>query len=180
MNNFCLFVSATQGKAITVRDNEHSCILCRKVVGSDRAAAKNHLETELHQVNDRYAKAFVSDFLCRAVHLQLLLAELGGGGRLAESLRSRLLASLFKEPGADSLEELLPHVRRFKRNAALSLLELKLWKTACLLNPPRVLSDMTSFFFWMDSGWKMNKAAMRHHELITVVMDNVVPFLDAP
>jgi hypothetical protein len=63
----------------------------------------------------------------------------------------------------------------------LVLLELALWKIACILHPPaKLYTSVTALFAWMEKGWKENKETMRHDELIHVVMQNVMPFLDKP
>ena len=61
----------------------------------------------------------------------------------------------------------------------LVLLELALWKTACLCNPSSqedfTASGMVQFF--LLGGWKKNKTTSRHNQLIEIVLTNVLPFL---
>ena len=61
----------------------------------------------------------------------------------------------------------------------LVLLELALWKNACLCNPSSqedfTASGMVQFF--LCGGWKKNKTASRHNQLIEIVLTNVLPFL---
>ena len=60
----------------------------------------------------------------------------------------------------------------------LVLLELALWKTACLCNPSQedfTASGMAQFF--LCGGWKKNKTTSRHNQLIEIVLTNVLPFL---
>ena len=70
-------------------------------------------------------------------------------------------------------------IQQTKRNEPYVLLELALWKAACILHPPEGrIRDATSFFTWASGGWKANKGAMRHDAMIGSVIENVMPFLE--
>jgi hypothetical protein len=63
-----------------------------------------------------------------------------------------------------------------RRNEPLVLLELALWKAACMIHPPSPLSDPESYLLWINGGWKSHKTAMRSHAW-TLIVSYVAPFL---
>ena len=62
---------------------------------------------------------------------------------------------------------------------SLSLLEQAVWKHACMLYHKDCDVRMTFLDFndWIQGGWQTQKAAMRHHSSISVIVENVIPFL---
>jgi hypothetical protein len=92
-----------------------------------------------------------------------------------------MLSFLFQEPNACSYESLESQLQLYKWQLTVMLLELAVWKYACITTPPALMTSITNALFWVASdGWKKNKAAARRHKMISVVMENVIPFLDRP
>lgn len=58
----------------------------------------------------------------------------------------------------------------------LVVLELAVWRAACLLHPPMPLKDLSDHIAWIDHGWKAEKARRRHDAMVEVVLKNVAPF----
>ena len=67
----------------------------------------------------------------------------------------------------------------YVKNEPLVLLELALWKNACLIRNPT--QDITArggmVHYLLCGGWKENKLASRHDQLIEIAITNVLPFL---
>jgi hypothetical protein len=162
---------------------EYRCTLCKDVSWDSsqvREAATAHRSDPSHIRNLAKANLTASLFIGRALEGTRLLAEIRGCEGHSDHIRSVLLSYLLAEPTAHDLFQLEDEVEHFKWTMPLLILELKLWKSACVMNPPTPMKDMTNTVVWMTTGWKYNKAAMRRHEMITVVMQGVIPYLDMP
>jgi hypothetical protein len=124
------------------------------------------------------------NYMKRSKEVYPLLQKLQGYGGGADALRLRLLAYLFQDKlditTQGTFGELTKAVDLFMRNTLVVLLELKLWKTACIVHAPESLKGMRAVVHWMDEDWKEKKAAMRCHELVHVGMHNILPFLEKP
>jgi hypothetical protein len=169
--------SVSVGDPVKRRGGEFICELCNGVSWRDGAISNIHRNDPIHCDEIQKVEATVDSFIDRATKVNPLLLSLRGSQTLADPVRSKLLAYLYDEPNAPDLLSLSIDVYYSRHNIRMALLELKLWKTACILYPAKPLPDMISVYFWMSGGWKSNKQSMRHHELITVVIENVMPFL---
>ena len=139
---------------------------------------EHHKNDATHTENINSGNSAARLYLSRSKNAQKFRADIEGSQAENDPIHSQILSYLFEDEHLWAYEKLVAQVERFRWKIVLSLLELKLWKTACILYPPHASKDVTDVLFWMKYGWKANKAAMRHHECITVVMENVIPFLD--
>jgi hypothetical protein len=171
------FRSVSVGDPVTRRGGVFVCELCSGVSWHDYATSNIHRKDPIHCDKVQTQETAIDGCVDRATKVNPLLLSLRGSQTLADPIRSQLLAYLFDEPNAPPFLSLALDVSYSRHKIQLALLELKLWKTACILHPAKPLQDMVSVYFWMSGGWKSNKQSMRHHELITVVLENVMPFL---
>ena len=65
-------------------------------------------------------------------------------------------------------------------NETTTLLELAVWKAACLINYQHPIKDLFELRDWWNHGWNANKSECRRHPLLDAVLTNVSPFLDRP
>jgi len=69
-------------------------------------------------------------------------------------------------------------LRQHEKSERLSLLELAVWKTACILHPLEIPKDSLAFLCFLKVGWKANKERMRRSSSIAIVVQQVLPFLE--
>lgn len=77
------------------------------------------------------------------------------------------------------------YYNRDPRRDVLIQLELVLWKTACLVNPPAELMNeedsaatiSSLVTYLVRGGWKKHKVLERYNSMIGIVINNVFPFL---
>jgi len=79
---------------------------------------------------------------------------------------------------ADVLEEARILHGKYKKQEQLVVLELTLWKAACILHPPENAKHVLALYQFFSGDWKAKKEAMRRDRLIGCVIENVLPFLD--
>jgi hypothetical protein len=140
-----------------------------------------HRNSKAHQDHLTLANAAAKSFFERSLQVHKLLVECEGLGAKHDHLRLQMLSFLYQEPDACSYESLESQLQLFKWQLTLMLLELAVWKYACIMTPPTLVTSITNALFWVASdGWKKNKAAAHCHKMIAVVMENVIPFLDRP
>jgi hypothetical protein len=94
-------------------------------------------------------------------------------GRPAE-IESMICRYVFQ--GGIKLDSIEKISKDFRRSEPLVLLELVLWKTACMFYPPSPLVDPLANAMWFSRDWKSSKKAMRRHQMICIV-PLVAPFL---
>jgi hypothetical protein len=95
--------------------------------------------------------------------------------RLSLYLFSPSLSSLVREDSI--LRKIEDDLKRYQKNEPLTLLELAVWKAACIA---RRKDDPASYYAaveWWRRGWKVNKVVARRDSMIEIVLKNVVPFL---
>jgi hypothetical protein len=146
-----------------------------------RESALLHATSLLHEKRYGETNKVAKAYMERSLQVHKLLITCQEFGCAPEQFRSHIVAYLFQEPNAISLEQLEGQIHRLRWKIVLSLLELALWKSACILNPPILITGVSNVLFWVaGDAWKELKPKMRRHELVTVVMENVIPFLDQP
>lgn len=78
-----------------------------------------------------------------------------------------------------ALEEARTKLRRYELMERTSLLELAVWKTACLNYPdPKPLRSLLDIQDWIKEGWKASKGNMRAAQDIPIIVKLVLPYLD--
>ena len=123
-----------------------------------------HKNDNAHRQKTQRANNSLSDYLLRSREVYRIVDDCRGLVT-AVSLHEPMLPYLFQLTGpggrARTKHGLDSVVTRAKWDAGVITLELCLWKTACLLNPPdeSIQRDMTKVLHWTKSGWKSNKSA---------------------
>jgi hypothetical protein len=69
-------------------------------------------------------------------------------------------------------------VDKFEKMEQLSLLELAIWKAACIMEKTEELTYY-EMLEWKSRGWKESKSKMRRSNAIDVIIQNTMPFLYA-
>jgi hypothetical protein len=141
------------------------------------ADSKNHLK-KVKEINEA-----LTQYMSLSSDIHKLVVETCDH-QPGPKLHAQMLLYLFNETAKrfdpSSLSQIRTLVERLKQDTRLVLLELTLWKSACILNPKEPFKDVLSTILWVSNGWKANKVAMRHHGMVNVVIENVVPFLGEP
>lgn len=98
-----------------------------------------------------------------------------------ERVHSKLFWFTLKDPSHpayDCMREAKSLTDKFQHRDRVSLLELMSWKVVCIMQCPN--KDITDYLAWLDwsrHGWKQEKAAMRHSNVVHVIVSSVLPFL---
>jgi len=116
---------------------------------------------------------------------KLVPSAFSGSPPWFESVPFQYVVNIRRDDGArqELLKQATRLIQEYKRKEPFVLLELALWKAACLLHRPTdadhwFMRDVTSFLAWSKDGWKVNKGSTRSQLLIDTVMRNVKPFLE--
>ena len=160
----------------------YECPVCVEQRWANAAYTPIHMDEPKHRQSMKECEMSANEFLCRSRSVHHLLGQLKGNCDKVDPIYVQILAYLYRDLDQQcpvpKLVDLEAQVKAKRWNMVLVVLELMLWKAACILNHSQGFSNATSFLIWMSEGWKVNKAAMRRNELITVVMENVKSFLD--
>ena len=173
--------SGIQATANTINQVTYHCQFCDATwTVPSSSGTVEHERDPSHRERVSEANYAGTEFLRRAALASTLATDMRDHEIETTGLNYEVLRYLFSTAERCSSADLQAKVKQIKWGKTLALLELALWKAACILNPPEPLPHMTSVMFWISGGWKAQKVAMRHNEIITVVMENVIPFLEKP
>ena len=162
------------------------CLVCKdpnnsvETVWLTYQAKQEHCKDSLHLIKLERAKKLRQRACGKLCCAQLLSQKMDTVGAPV-SLRADLARYLFNPTLAGPSDSTL--VRKMKaqldqieRNEPTTLLELAVWKAACLISDSAP-KDHYGLRNWWNHGWKAGKASCRRHALIEVVLSNVMPFL---
>lgn len=161
---------------------ESECLLCKDPDKSAEAVwisvdlMKEHCRDARHMAHIHRAKVLQRTVCEKLRHAQRLSQKMDRVGA-PDSLRVDLARYLFNPtlpgpPDRTLVRKLSAQLDKFARNEPTTLLELAVWKAACLINIQPLNKDVFEL-----REWKALKAECRRHPLIEVVLSHVVPFL---
>jgi hypothetical protein len=137
------------------------------------AQGDEHLDRVRYMINQR--KLGFSNF----VKAQRLFSQHGHRSYIFTSKVQKLVFQyIFEDPSFSSTLDCAKRICiRYEREEPIAMLEMALWRTACILNPTKEDSqDMVHYC--LCSGWKKNKNTHRHHSMIGIILKAVLPFVN--
>ena len=172
----------------TFGNNE--CLLCKdpgnpaEAVSMTYHETTNHSKDAVHLANVKRAKVLQKSACQKLRTAQSLSQQMNSTGA-PDSFRVDLVRYLFNPtlagpPDTALVDKMKSQLDKFERNEPTTLLELAVWKAACLINYQHPIKDLFELRDWWNNGWKANKSECRRHPLIDAVLTNVSPFLDRP
>lgn len=165
----------------TPPDASVSCLCCNETIqykdwGEHAGTSRHRLMTEQHTTliatekklwqNRRDAKRL-------ADRVALLLAQ-----TQQDDMKSKLLHFVFNPD--EPLVTMERTLERYEYMDRLVLLELAVWKAACLLRRPKgPINDCIDMMEWMATGWMELKEEARASTMFTIIVPHVIRFLGA-
>jgi hypothetical protein len=159
------------------------CMLCSLSFENHGESARTHLQSELHERRMRDVACLKREAAIQWKHkihpLESRIEQLGSDDQ-KDKIYGKLYRAIFKnnyDDKTDYLQQAKDALLKYEVIEGVCLLELAIWKAICILHPSEPSTDYYFWKKWMERGWKINKRTMRRSRDISIVMENVLPFI---
>ena len=156
------------------------CLVCPFEPSFPRLNDRNaHLQSDPHINRVRYIMRKRQNRFQRFVETVQLYREhdLGRQFVFSTDVMELVCQHIFEvENGSNCLARAKRLCLRYKKEEPITLLEMALWRTACILNPSD--NDKKNMIhFCLCGGWKKHKEARRNDKIISIIIECVLPFV---
>jgi len=144
---------------------------------NDRRA---HIQSDRHVNRVRYIMRNRNSRFQRFVEAIQMYKEHDLGRRyiFSPNVKELVCQHVFeRETGASSLTRAKRLCVRYRKEEPITLLEMALWRTACVLNPTEA-DKANMVHFCLCGGWKKHKQTHRNDKMISIVIECVLPFVN--
>jgi hypothetical protein len=165
----------------TAKGETKLCELCNQEVDS------KHCQTDAtHIIRVKEIRTF-QGAACLLDRVNNVTADcLSGINELNNADKEKVCARLFwymlstPSESNEQLEDAKAMISKLKYRERVGLLELAVWRSACLMHAPKHEMAFADWIEWYRKGWKADKTRMRRSNAISIIMARVLPFLDSP
>mmetsp|Transcript_15428 Transcript_15428/g.16687 ORF Transcript_15428/g.16687 Transcript_15428/m.16687 type:complete len:206 (+) Transcript_15428:75-692(+) len=162
--------------------SKYRCLLCGDVEWTIGGNSSNHRMSKNHTMRVRELKLKQTSRIEQFKKLDggKFQYDLQRFGFVPESIKMLLDEWLIMKDKPEIISGEIERVCSwYQQQEPLVQLELVLWKNACLHNFEILpTGGIDPFNYFLLGGWKENKAASRRDRMISIVITNVLPFLD--